>query len=171
MPKPVVWFDLDGVLADFDKGVRDLHGKEYRELDAEEKKTFWTEIAGNGFYTRLEVIPKGEVLYREIAEIDVDLRILTSTGGGVHHNQIAADKAQWCAAFLPDFVKPTFCAVPGAWIKKNLVSERAFLIDDNSATVDEWHQGGGVAYWFTEAAQTQEWVNTIRRMAGRVRNV
>ena len=175
MPKPIVWFDLDGVLADFDDAVHEHYGKEYSELDAEGKKGFWTDVAGNGFYTNLPLILEGATLYKAVAELDaVDLRILTSTGGGVHHAQIAADKAQWCAAFLPD-VKPTFCAVPGAWIKKQLVSERAFLIDDNRATVDEWTQAGGVGYWFqrnTVHNHSTEWLKTIRRLAGRgVRDV
>ncbi len=170
--KPVVHFDMDGVLADWDLGIEAMHGKSYDKLSHAEKSKFWNAgAAETGFFRGLCTIPQGEELLKAITDIDgVDVRVLTSTGGGSCHYQILADKAHWLAGLdLP--AKVTFCAVPGAWIKKQIVTERSFLIDDNQKTVDEWTAGGGIGWLFSRehTARTLEWISTVRRMAGRGR--
>lgn len=146
----IVNFDMDGVLADFDGAVFDYYGEGYKELSSEKVSDFWNnDVFANETFLRAEIIEVGMALLIDVASIkNVDLRILTSTGGGKHHIEIIRQKTLWLVQHLPDFVKPALIAVPGSAKKAAYAQPGHILIDDWVNNVDDWTNAGGVGLLF-----------------------
>jgi hypothetical protein len=89
-----IFCDLDGVLCDFDAGVRNLFKGSKGSSDFKDKKQglMWASISKNtGFYEHLPWTEDGKELWEAIVSLTPD--ILT---GVSRQQQSRADKAAWC---------------------------------------------------------------------------
>lgn len=142
-----IYFDLDGVLADFDRGVRELcgmidgtHGLENQAND----DAMWHEIRKiDHFYDKLELMPGSLAMFRAIYDKYGDKCEILSAIPKPKRGIITAgdDKIAWAHRMLsPDIVvnivyseqKKDFCA-----------GKDCILIDDLPKNVNAWIDAGG----------------------------
>jgi len=95
---PRLFLDADGVLADFDLGVRRLLGMRPKEFIAKHGRgTFWKRLARAGnFYGSLPEMPDARLLFDAVKHLQPT--ILTGLPMG---NWAAAQKVEWAAEHFP----------------------------------------------------------------------
>jgi 5'(3')-deoxyribonucleotidase len=95
---PRLFLDADGVLADFDLGVRRLLGMRPKEFIAKHGRgTFWKRLAKAGnFYGSLPEMPDARLLFDAVKHLQPT--ILTGLPMG---NWAAAQKIEWAAEHFP----------------------------------------------------------------------
>lgn len=131
-----IFVDLDGVLVDFDYGVKRILNKEPDEISP---RLMWSRIASTGdFFTHLPWMDGGKLLWTSIVKAGYDPVILTGCPRGEYAPK---QKKQWCDRELGIEVevittysklKHTFCT-PGS-----------ILIDDNALLGPAWIEAGGM---------------------------
>lgn len=147
---------MDGVLADFDRGVLDLCGfnnvKSRFMLSSSQDDLMWEKIRGiPHFYDRIEPLNEGVELFRKVYKIYGDkCEILTGIPKPKRGILTAAeDKAEWAKRILsPDIVvhtvfreqKKDYCKGPGS-----------ILIDDMESNIDAWTGYGGTGLLYKDA--------------------
>lgn len=98
MPGPRLFLDADGVLADFDRGVRELLGTRPRAfIAAHGRGAFWERLArAENFYGSLPEIPDARVLFDAVKHLKPT--ILTGIPIG---KWAAPQKVEWVAEHFP----------------------------------------------------------------------
>lgn len=164
-----IYFDMDGVLADFDRGVRELCGLESVPQDRErpgKDDAMWAAIRETGhFYDRLELMPGAKKMfdtvygkYGERCEILTGIpkprRGITTAG---------EDKISWVRRVLSrDIVvnivfkeqKPEYCT-----------GKDCILIDDLDRNIMSWESGGGTGILHKSAGETLLALKELRENA------
>ena len=139
----IIYLDMDGVLSDFMGRFKELNGDWKRDGEGKHSKG-WHDFCSGGHFATLNTWPGGSVLVAWLKKQQpyrrFELEILTSTGGDVYHDQVAADKLRWCRDHDIDF---KVNAVPGRWHKKDWARSGAILIDDTADVIDDWVKAGG----------------------------
>lgn len=149
-----IYFDMDGVLADFDRGVIELcHIEPVPQNEGWEpwmNDHLWGNVRQiDHFYDRLELIRGAREMFDEVyKKYGERCEILTGipkSRRGVKHS--AEDKKAWVKRLLSDKVivntvfreqKPDFCT-----------GKDCILIDDLQSNIDEWEAMGGTGILFT----------------------
>ena len=150
-----VFFDMDGVLADFDRGIREFCGREPNVQGVSGPAAddeMWDAVSRvDHFYYRLKPKAGAEELFRRVYEaLGQDCEILSGIPKP-HHNVPTAggDKIRWMHEyFSPDVKvnivyreqKPDYCR-----------GKDCILIDDYVQNIREWEAGGGTGILFTDA--------------------
>lgn len=155
-----IYFDMDGVLADFEKGVQDLCRMEPlpqngKRRDPKLDDLMWERIRETDhFYSRLEMMPGAKELFDQVwVKYGDRCEILT----GIPREErgivtAEADKRDWTRRLLSADVKvnavcrkekQNFCAGP-----------ESVLIDDREKTIREWRELGGTGILHTSAEET-----------------
>ena len=96
--QPHLFLDCDGVLADFDAGVRDLLGMDAKRFEAKHGRgEFWKRLARHGnFYGNLEEMLDAQVLFQAVKHLKPT--ILTGLPLG---KWAAPQKERWAAKHFP----------------------------------------------------------------------
>lgn len=147
-----LFLDLDGVMFDFDGGVKKITGKLPHELD---KREMWKRINSTpNFFFNLDLLPRAMEMYRYIKTLemthDVKTRILTglpSMTGSADQKRRAV--AQYIDQDLEVIVLPSKNKVLHA--KPN-----AILIDDREEMTSPWSRQGGFAILHRSVDETIE---------------
>lgn len=163
----MIYLDMDGVLADFDRGVRELCHMEALsqngKRDARRDDLMWQAIRQVGhFYDKLELLPGAKELFDQIYQKYGDqCEILTGIPRPERGIETAGpDKIAWTRRYLSDRVKVNivlrkekiqYCAGPDS-----------VLIDDRERTIREWRQAGGTGILHTDAASTLEQLRALK---------
>lgn len=143
-----LYVDQDGVLADFDQGVEDHYGEPYSAVN---KDRFWNETCEQeSIFYKLPVIEEGRTMLNEFILAGFRPTILTSTGGGRHHYNIAWQKLDWIRDNILNRVPVAFCM--GTKNKADFASPGDILIDDRQKVIDAWEEAGGYGILFTREA-------------------
>ena len=155
-----IYFDLDGVMADFDRGVHELCGMDAFSHEDDPKLNFdeemWVRIRDVGhFYDKLELMPGAKALFDDLYEkygdkceilsgIPKPKRGITTAG---------EDKIRWVRRMLSRDVavnivykedKPDYCS-----------GKDCILIDDLPANIMAWEKMGGTGIINTGADDTR----------------
>lgn len=143
------YFDMDGVLADFDRGIIDFYGRPMEALTDAERHAFWNvDCVSSRLFANLHPIREGVELLKGLREAILPFTILTSTGGGTFHADIAKQKIDF-------LVRNGLGDIPMAFATgTDNKAERAkvaydVLIDDRDKCVIAWKNQGGTAFKFT----------------------
>ena len=155
-----IYFDMDGVLADFDRGVVELaKTKPLNQLHAsdEEDKILWDAIRNvDHFYDKLELMDNAKLLFDLVYNKYKD-KCEILTGIPKPHKNISnagEDKTIWTHRILSkDIVvnivykeqKKDFCTGPDC-----------ILIDDLETNINEWKKLGGTGILYHSAIETIE---------------
>lgn len=169
-----LYIDLDGVLADFDRGAKvfgfdtSTLNKSRDELDKEEvsiKENLYDAIAFSKFYAELPFMPGGKGLWNALKPYGPF--ILTAAPSFRHrqdaqaaHQDAAEKKRLWCQNYLkindPDSVICTLSWKKYLFVDHHGPAERAILIDDRAKNIGEWEEAGGIGI-LHHSTQTTLW--------------
>ena len=154
-----MYLDMDGVLADFDRGVKEICGMEPLpqggKRDPQQDNLMWEAIREAGhFYDRLELMPGAKEMFDQIYGKYADhCEILTGIPkperGIVTAGQ---DKIAWVRRNLSETIrvnivlrkeKLEYCTGP-----------ESVLIDDSESTIRDWQKKGGTGILYVSAEDT-----------------
>ena len=152
-----IYFDLDGVLADFDRGVEELCGlpRLNQEIEDIRELQMWDAIRQiPHFYDRLAPMPGAAEMFRQIYEAYGDrCEILTGVPKPSRGILTAEkDTVNWVRRELSPEIKINLVLKAD---KKDFCSgPDCILIDDFSRTIERWRTNGGTGIRFVSAEDT-----------------
>ncbi len=153
-----IYFDMDGVLADFDRGVRELCHMEPSPQNEGWRPgmddPMWAKARQiEHFYDKLELLPGAkemfDFIYGKFGDRCELLTGIPKPKRGMLHSD--TDKVKWTRRLLSEDVvvntvyreeKPNYCSGPDC-----------ILIDDLKANVADWVKNGGTGIVFENAQQ------------------
>ena len=157
-----IYFDMDGVLADFERGVKELchmdppdqNAKDYNKKDDD---LMWERIKEVGdFYFELELMPDAkemfDIVYNKYQDRCEILTGIPKENRGI--KTAGKDKIKWVEELLSDRIKvnvvlreqkPEYCS-----------GKDCILIDDMEKNIKEWEAGGGTGIQNKSAKETIE---------------
>ncbi len=156
-----IYFDMDGVLADFNRGVWELCGIRAQAQDGkpdpEQDERMWEAIRDTDhFYDRLELMPGAKEMFDAVYGAYGDrCGILTGipreSRGIITAEQ---DKRNWTRRVLSENVKVD--AVCRKHKKLYCTGPDCILIDDREKNIREWQEAGGTGILFVSAEDTMQ---------------
>ena len=156
-----IYLDMDGVLADFECGIRELCHMEPQSQNGKRNAKYddlmWEAIRQvDHFYDRLELMPGAKEMFDRLREKYGDkVEILT----GIPREErgiitAAEDKRNWTARMLSDNVKVhTVCRKHKQDFCKG---QGTILIDDREKSIIEWRNLGGTGILHVSAEETMK---------------
>ena len=156
----MIFLDMDGVLADFDRGVKELCGLEplsqnLKHRDPKQDDLMWEKIRETDhFYDRLDLLPGAKELFGRIyGKYGDQCEILT----GIPRKErgivtAEEDKRNWTRRMLSDTVKVN--AVGRKYKQNYCTGPESVLIDDREKTIREWRALGGTGILHVNAEET-----------------
>lgn len=153
---PIVYLDMDGVLADFDARVMELYMRENDMIFPLTKNKSWALVNNDHeFFKNLPPISSGVLLAKWLvtySELTQKFRvgIMSATGDG--KEAVASQKYGWLKEQLTWPYEPSrFFTAPVVFVKSGtdkFVRPQDILIDDTQAVVDSVREKGGQAILF-----------------------
>lgn len=160
-----IYFDMDGVLADFDRGLRELAGfvKRYGQGESEEEDDLMWEAVRkvDHFYSRLAPVPGAIELFCDLHALYGE-RCEILTGIPTPRRNIPEagdDKVEWVRRLLPAGVKVN--VVYRKEKKGYCKGAGSILIDDYAKNTDEWVASGGTGILFEGADKAREKLRSL----------
>ncbi len=152
-----IYFDMDGVLADFARGVQELCHMEAppQEGHKEENDKMWARIRSIGnFYDRLELMPGAKEMFDKLYKTyGSKVEILTGVPKPEKGILTAEkDKINWVRRLLSD--KVVIHTVLRREKKNFCEGEGCILIDDLKKNIEEWKKQGGTGIEHKSAEET-----------------
>ncbi|MBR4344426.1 MAG: hypothetical protein IKP88_17295 [Lachnospiraceae bacterium] len=155
-----IYFDMDGVLADFERGIREICktepvGQNAEKKDEEAEDLMWSKVKKAGhFYDLLEMMPGAGEMFNMIYEKYGDrCEILTGIPSPKREIFCAAeDKINWVRRLLSD--KIIINTVLRKEKKNFCTGKDCILIDDYAKNITEWTAIGGTGILFKDSAET-----------------
>lgn len=140
LPNTIIFCDLDGVLANFNEGVKKRFNKTPDQLSS---GVMWGVInKSTTFFEKLPWMPRGRELWDQIKQYDPI--ILT----GIPRSSTAVEqKRRWCARELGKDIHVITCSTKN---KANYCIKNSILIDDRIDILDEWNLKGGKFIQYNE---------------------
>ncbi len=155
-----IYIDMDGVLADFDRGVVELCHIEPVDQHHKNKQMdddLFAAIRGvDQFYDRLELCPGAKDLFDEIYQKYGDrCEILSGVPKPWRRIETAcADKTSWVRRLLSEDVKINLVLREE---KKNYChGPEDVLIDDFKKNIEAWENYGGTGIWHRDMESTRQ---------------
>lgn len=150
----MIYFDMDGVLADFDRGVNELCGftpdAQGGGRDADDR-LFAAIRKVDHFFRKLKPVDGAKELFADVHKRYGDrCKILTAIPKkerGI--TDAAEDKIDWVRKNLSEEV--SVYTVSRKEKKNYCFGPEDVLIDDYQKNIDEWEQAGGTGILFTDA--------------------
>ena len=155
-----IFFDLDDVLADFDKGVRELAGFHFADRThrtKEEDDMMWEAVRRvDHFYLKLDLMPGTKEFFDRVwNRYDGRVEILSGIPKPHRHIQWATeDKIFWSHAWLHPDVKVNIVFKEGK--VDYCFGPEYVLIDDLELNIRRWRQKGGTGIHFTDIESAEK---------------
>ena len=153
-----IFFDMDGVLADFNRGIKELCSLPPLKQESEDKAAddrMWDAVRDTEhFYDRLELMPGAEEMFRLLYEkYSSCCEILTAIPKAERKIANAGeDKIRWVRRLLSEDI-PVHIVYKEE--KKNYCTGKdCILIDDYARNIKEWEAFGGTGILHESAEET-----------------
>jgi len=175
-----VFLDMDGILVNFRKGIRDVFGKPYDYSTLSPKWKFWDDWLGvsfamvnaactTSFWQHLEGMHDGRDILTAIEYKFVPAQIYLLTTP-MPNLESASGKMIWVHDHLPAYLKRTIITQAP---KHLLARPDTLLIDDKDENVDSFREAGGKAHlicrpWNRAHLQADRTVEVVREFLERV---
>lgn len=156
-PTYKIFVDMDGVLADFEKGTEHIIGEKLVQkrylTDPKYRAAMWKAVnkytkEGGEFWFDLDPLPDALQLWNYVK--DHDSEILTATGD--RHDLVRKQKIKWISKYLGSGIKVT--TTKSGADKYKYAKENYILIDDQPKSIDPWIAAGGIGILHTSTAKT-----------------
>mgnify|MGYP003393669601 FL=1 len=152
--KPIIYLDMDGVLADFEGKAREIFGDEWKkEIDRPNWGSFQQYP---NWFSMLDPMPDAIELYKGCVEIVGDknqVKCLTALPHRGIISNATEDKIMWARKHISPNLRVHFG--PFARDKQHHVQhEHDVLIDDMYLNIKQWRAMGGVGIHHTSATQS-----------------
>jgi 5'(3')-deoxyribonucleotidase len=155
---PIIYLDMDGVVADFERRFEDLAGMDPRQYETEYgKKQFWNFIDEEhkvSFWTGIPLMKDAKTLVDYISKYNYN--ILTSPSV---KEQSTNGKKLWVKdkvekGIFPNYPKINFKFTGEKHTIKPKLTVQDILIDDNKKNITPWIKAGGIGILHTSPQQT-----------------
>ena len=157
---PQIYCDMDGVLADFEKGVEDLIGGKFND-------DRWYELPDNFFLT-LEPMPDAQRLWDFIGKYDpFILTAIPRASRGPISKRAAMDKARFMKRWFgvsQDKMYPVMRADKMRFAKDGRDGRPNLLIDDQPKNIAQFKSDGGIGVLHTSASNS---INQLKKIGYR----
>jgi 5'(3')-deoxyribonucleotidase len=155
MDRPIIYFDLDGVLADFEKGFHRMTGIDLALLGPDafaDKETKDAVFQHPTFFLDLELMPGAKDLVNYAQGFQADIKVLTATGYS-NEDAVDAQKRAWVKKHFGDLEVHT---VPKSEMKAKFAWPIDILIDDRlEKSIIPFREKGGIGIHHTHPAKTK----------------
>jgi len=156
-PKLKIFLDLDGVVADFERGKREILGLS-DSTPEDETFAIMASEKGSGFYAKLKKMKDADQLWAFLKNTDVE--ILSAIPKPRRKVKVAdPDKRDWVKKNLSPSVKVNI--TQGGSAKKRMAAPDRILIDDLKRNIDQWRSSGGIGILHTSASKTIRVLKTL----------
>ncbi len=138
-----IYFDMDGVLADYFGGLKDTAKK--LGVAEDDNKAIWDEINKNPveWWSNLKPIPDGMKLFNAVKDKEPSILSSAGTKEETKQGKLAWLKKNGLSPYLKEIVFTNSKSAKKKYAKGNDV-----LIDDRSDNVADWEMAGGTGYVF-----------------------
>ena len=152
--RKIYYFDLDGVLAAWDKKfaqvVPTVDINDFSNMPKAEKDALKQQFINYDYYRDLDTIERGmNMLEAAIAEVGIANVVICSATGTINAEDVARAKREWCAEKLPAGLEVFL--VPKVENKPECIIDPAaenILIDDRERATRAWENAGYTAILF-----------------------
>jgi len=156
-----IYLDMDGVVANFEKRYIELFNESPgSSRDRKEFSNNWTKfIEGKNFET-LDWWPGGPELITYLGKNNLDVEILSSSGGNKYHDLVVEQKKNWIKTFnLPEQWKINIVA--GRKKKAEFATPDSILIDDTLDVIEAFNKAGGIGIHHKDVGNTIMLLNIL----------
>ncbi len=160
-----IYIDMDGVLVDFDRGVKELLGLDPQPQESssdEYNKMLWEKARQYpNFYFKLKPVKDMVDMFNELVKTYGDkVEILTGIPRKERGIETASqDKIDWIHKYLSKDVKVN--TVRRKEKKNFCLGSGYILIDDYTKNLNEWFEAGGTSILFKDAATLRWQLQTL----------
>lgn len=155
--KTMIALDLDGVMADLDKGLMDTYGFKFPQERSEDNHrlvdNMWNETVAKNpqFWYNIPPMPGFDALYQKVLKICPDPVIISATPECYEfnddHDNCKAQKVAWVHRHLGP-MQAFRTIITKSKLKqkylKVLTGDRKILIDDHPGNIERWESEGGI---------------------------
>lgn len=143
---------MDGVLADFDKKIEEVKG---RNKKTGKPNWFKLKAIGPSFWADMEVIPYGLSLYNKIngfvkdakkIGVDIEIGIMSA----IYLQEGKDGKHEFLKKHFPEIKEDMIKIINKGSMKFKEADSQSILIDDNEDNVKQWNEAGGKAFLFKQ---------------------
>ena len=139
--KPVIYLDMDGVIADFVAGYKEKFDRNAYKDDHFTVQQFVS--SDSNFFRDLPVITRGQALYDSLKD-KFNIVLITTPMEDMPFCRV--DKTQWAREHFPDIKTIIFSSTKAEFASH----EGAVLIDDMDYNLEPWAEAGGTAIDFNK---------------------
>ena len=149
----MIYVDMDGVIANFNKRYIDKFGVTPEET--RHKKSFsenFKKFIDDREFANLELMPDAQLLFSFLnSRSNIPKEILSSTAREDSHVAISEQKHEWLKKHNINY-KENF--VPGKSLKAQYATPTSILIDDTISVIDAWDKAGDTGILHKNAVST-----------------
>lgn len=153
--KRIVYVDMDGVLADFDRGYYDISGM---NTDAVSDEELWSAIEAYGkakFFAQLPWMDGSKDMWNFITQNFLKVKILSALGkSDATNRQTTQGKTSWLRHHLPNLHTDDIILVENKHKKRHYSRPGDIIIDDTPVVIQEWVKKGGIGILHKTAQET-----------------
>ena len=171
--KPIVYIDMDGVLADFFGGVEKLYGVEHwKQLTSDKTKDLKTEvinkITGTDFFATLPEFPNADQLIDMVKKFTGGLfSILTSPLRG-DHEVSSKYKKLWIEQHIETPDQTIITGKKESYAKDKASGTPNILIDDRPVNIERWQGAGGYGILYQANRDSLTKIQTALEQYGKI---
>ena len=160
--RPIIYFDMDGVLADFEAGFLKVSGQDLSLLPDDvfaDKATKDKVFAHPTFFIDLPLLPGAKEMVAYAMGYDADVKVLTATGYSSEES-VKAQKMEWIKLHFPDITEVH--TVPKSDMKARFAWPIDILIDDRlEKSIMPFRAKGGIGIHHTSPADTKRQLDAV----------
>lgn len=151
----ICFVDMDGVIANFDRGVLELTGF---TLDQQTEEEMWKKINEYGkskFFTELHWTIGGKQLWYYVTNHFIHVKILSALGSNDKiDKKTTVGKMGWLNRNIPSLREDDIILVSNKHKKHHYSKSENIIIDDNNVVIEEWVRKGGIGILYRNTLDT-----------------